>query len=109
MVSDSHVVNFPLKHQQKDMAFAVDMAHSLGAPVGVAEAANEHYKKVRGRGLCVMSDLPYRGIVVSQYKPLAAYNTRWWAWPRPPTSTTKWWDWVPVLSIMRGYARALAD
>eukprot|EP01041_Mallomonas_annulata_P009767 gene9767-20309_t len=41
--------NFPLKHQQKDMKFAIDLAQSADLSVPIAVAANEQYMSVLER------------------------------------------------------------
>lgn len=41
---------FPLKHQQKDMRLAVQLADELGRELPVAAAANEMYKRARRDG-----------------------------------------------------------
>ena len=41
---------FPLKHQQKDMRLAVQLADELGRELPVASAANEMYKRARRDG-----------------------------------------------------------
>ena len=41
---------FPLKHQQKDMRLAVQLADELGRELPVAASANEMYKRARRVG-----------------------------------------------------------
>jgi len=43
IIKDDHTVNFPLKHAQKDLAFALALAEKVGAKVPAAAAANEGY------------------------------------------------------------------
>jgi len=47
MVAGDHTPNFPLKHQQKDMRFAVELGDQLGVALPVASAANESFKRAR--------------------------------------------------------------
>jgi len=41
---------FPLKHAQKDLRLAVQLADELGVAMPVAAAVNERFKQVRGKG-----------------------------------------------------------
>merc|ERR1719277_859072 len=52
MLEGDYAVNFPLKHEQKDMRLAVDMGDKLGQPLPVDAAANEAFKgsMADGRG-----------------------------------------------------------
>ncbi|XP_078496004.1 uncharacterized protein LOC100180692 isoform X2 [Ciona intestinalis] len=43
-------VNFPLKHQQKDLKLAIQMGDKLEQPLSVASAANELYKRSKAQG-----------------------------------------------------------
>jgi len=43
IIADDHEVNFPLKHAQKDLAFALTLAEKVGASVPTAAAANRDY------------------------------------------------------------------
>ena len=43
IIKDDHTVNFPLKHAQKDLAFALALAEKVGVKVPAAAAANEGY------------------------------------------------------------------
>uniref|UniRef100_A0A6V1X3J8 6-phosphogluconate dehydrogenase NADP-binding domain-containing protein n=1 Tax=Heterosigma akashiwo TaxID=2829 RepID=A0A6V1X3J8_HETAK len=47
MAAGDHAPNFPLKHQQKDMRFAVELGDRLGVALPVAAAANEAFKRAR--------------------------------------------------------------
>jgi len=47
IINGDHTVNFPLKHQQKDMRFAVELGDQLGVSLPVSAAANESYKRAR--------------------------------------------------------------
>lgn len=49
MIADDHVPNFPLKHQTKDLAFAVRLAEQAGADVPVARAATATFQQVLGQ------------------------------------------------------------
>lgn len=42
---------FPLKHQQKDLRLALELADEVGCKTPVAEAANSEYVKAMGQGL----------------------------------------------------------
>jgi len=42
---------FPLKHQQKDLRLAIELADEVGSVAPVAEAANSEYLKAMGQGL----------------------------------------------------------
>ena len=41
---------FPLKHQQKDLRLALALGDQLDAPLPLAAAANEAYKRARAEG-----------------------------------------------------------
>lgn len=45
MIQDKFATNFPLKHQQKDMRLALELAAQNDLPLPTAVAANELYKK----------------------------------------------------------------
>jgi glyoxylate/succinic semialdehyde reductase len=47
MISGEYATNFPLKHAQKDMRFAMDLGDQLGVSMPTTAAANELYKKAR--------------------------------------------------------------
>uniref|UniRef100_A0A7S2XW24 6-phosphogluconate dehydrogenase NADP-binding domain-containing protein n=1 Tax=Fibrocapsa japonica TaxID=94617 RepID=A0A7S2XW24_9STRA len=47
MLSGNHSPAFPLKHQQKDMRFAVALGDELGLSLPVAAASNENFKRAR--------------------------------------------------------------
>ena len=51
MAQGSYPTAFPLKHQQKDLRLALELAAGLGAKVAVAEAANGLYVQAMGAGL----------------------------------------------------------
>lgn len=46
MVQGKYPTAFPLKHQQKDMRLALEVAQNKGVPLPVAGAANDMYVKV---------------------------------------------------------------
>ena len=46
MVQGKYPTAFPLKHQQKDMRLALEIAQDKGVPLPVAGAANNMYVKV---------------------------------------------------------------
>lgn len=50
IVADDHAPNFPLKHQQKDLAFALTLAEQLGVKAKTAAAANEAYEAALAAG-----------------------------------------------------------
>jgi len=50
IIQDDHTPNFPLKHAQKDLAFALTLAGQLGARVPTAQAADEEYRKALAAG-----------------------------------------------------------
>lgn len=45
MMADTHPTNFPLKHQQKDMRLALDLASQKGVVLPTSTAANDQYLK----------------------------------------------------------------
>lgn len=45
MLQDKFPTNFPLKHQQKDMRLALELADQHGVALPTAHAANDLYKK----------------------------------------------------------------
>mmetsp|Transcript_22650 Transcript_22650/g.89900 ORF Transcript_22650/g.89900 Transcript_22650/m.89900 type:complete len:297 (-) Transcript_22650:129-1019(-) len=47
MIQSNHAPNFPLKHMQKDMRFALNLGDELGQPLPVAAAANAAFLKAR--------------------------------------------------------------
>uniref|UniRef100_A0A7S2V669 6-phosphogluconate dehydrogenase NADP-binding domain-containing protein n=1 Tax=Fibrocapsa japonica TaxID=94617 RepID=A0A7S2V669_9STRA len=47
MIKGAYPANFPLKHAQKDMRFALKLGDELGAPLPAAAAANEEYIRAR--------------------------------------------------------------
>ena len=47
MLKRAYEPQFPLKHAQKDMRFAVGLADELGLGLPVAAASNEQYKRAR--------------------------------------------------------------
>ena len=47
MVKRSYDAQFPLKHAQKDMRFAISLGDQLGVALPVAAAANEQFKRAR--------------------------------------------------------------
>ncbi|CAM9458292.1 unnamed protein product [Phaeothamnion confervicola] len=47
MIKGEHAPNFPLKHAQKDMRFALGLGDKVGQPLPVAAAANEIFKRAR--------------------------------------------------------------
>lgn len=51
MVKSIYSPAFPLKHQQKDLRLALEMAESVTQPVPVAAAVNELYKRAKTSGL----------------------------------------------------------
>lgn len=50
MVKEEYPTMFPLKHQQKDMGFALDLAAGLDVDMPVATAANSVYVKAMEKG-----------------------------------------------------------
>ena len=46
MINGDYAPNFPLKHQQKDMRFALELALQLGVSLPTSDAANNEYLKV---------------------------------------------------------------
>ena len=46
MINGDYAPNFPLKHQQKDMRFALELASQLGVSLPTSDAANNEYLKV---------------------------------------------------------------
>ena len=55
MVQGKYPTAFPLKHQQKDMRLALEVAGAGGMALPVAAAANDMYIKVRSRhGCCTL-------------------------------------------------------
>jgi len=51
MVARKYPTAFPLKHQQKDLRLALQLAEQVGQTTPVAAAANELYKVARAKGL----------------------------------------------------------
>ncbi|GAQ92564.1 3-hydroxyisobutyrate dehydrogenase-related protein [Klebsormidium nitens] len=51
MLKGSYSPAFPLKHQQKDLRLALELAEAVGQPLPVAAAANALYEKAREAGL----------------------------------------------------------
>ncbi|KAI5071167.1 hypothetical protein GOP47_0013418 [Adiantum capillus-veneris] len=51
MVKSKFPPAFPLKHQQKDLRLALQLAESVSQPVPVAASANEMYKVAKSKGL----------------------------------------------------------
>jgi len=51
MVARRYPTAFPLKHQQKDLRLALQLAEQVGQTTPVAAAANELYKVARAKGL----------------------------------------------------------
>ena len=47
MLKGDHAPNFPLKHAQKDMRFALNLGDALGQPLPVAAAANAAFLQAR--------------------------------------------------------------
>ena len=47
ILKDNFATNFPLKHEEKDMRLAVELAENKGVGAGVAQAAREVYRKAR--------------------------------------------------------------
>jgi len=50
MLAGDYMVNFPLKHEQKDMRLAVDLGDKCGQPMPLAAAANEAFKAAKAAG-----------------------------------------------------------
>ncbi len=50
VLQDSYVANFPLKHAQKDMRLALELAQEQGLSLSAALAANELYVKALHAG-----------------------------------------------------------
>jgi len=50
MLAGDYLVNFPLKHEQKDMRLAVDLGDKVGQPLPIAAAANEAFKAAKAAG-----------------------------------------------------------
>ena len=46
IVAENFAPHFPLKHAQKDMKLALELAESVGVSLPVVSAANEQYLKV---------------------------------------------------------------
>lgn len=46
MIEHKYPTAFPLKHQQKDMRLALELAHQHGQELPTAAAANSLYEKV---------------------------------------------------------------
>ncbi|XP_011013087.1 PREDICTED: glyoxylate/succinic semialdehyde reductase 2, chloroplastic-like [Populus euphratica] len=51
MVKSLYPTAFPLKHQQKGMRLALELAESVSQPTPIAAAANELYKVAKSHGL----------------------------------------------------------
>lgn len=51
VLRDDYATNFPLKHQQKDLRLAVEMADELGQPLAAGTAARDLYTKAIEAGL----------------------------------------------------------
>ncbi|RZC68374.1 hypothetical protein C5167_031630 [Papaver somniferum] len=51
MIKAVYPTAFPLKHQQKDMRLALELAESVSQPTPIAAAANELYKVAKSHGL----------------------------------------------------------
>jgi glyoxylate/succinic semialdehyde reductase len=51
MIKGEYPTAFPLKHQQKDLRLALELAESLAQTLPVAHAANAHYLKSIDKGL----------------------------------------------------------
>ena len=47
ILNDNYATNFPLKHEEKDMRLAVELAESQGLQVSVAGAARESFRKAK--------------------------------------------------------------
>lgn len=47
MLAGDYAVNFPLKHQQKDVRLAIALGESVGQAMPVAAAANETFKRAK--------------------------------------------------------------
>merc|ERR1711907_612474 len=50
MIAGDHAPNFPLKHAQKDMRFALGMADAMEQSLPVASAANQSFVMARAAG-----------------------------------------------------------
>jgi glyoxylate/succinic semialdehyde reductase len=50
MQAGNYPTAFPLKHAQKDMKLALLLADELGVPLPTSAAANEQYKRAKGKG-----------------------------------------------------------
>ena len=57
MVQGKYPTAFPLKHQQKDMRLALEIAGEGGMTLPVAAAANDMYVKVSSMHACCMPHL----------------------------------------------------
>lgn len=51
MIKESFSPAFPLKHQQKDLRLALQLAESVSQPIPVATSVNELYKVAKAKGL----------------------------------------------------------
>uniref|UniRef100_A0A7N0TY41 Glyoxylate/succinic semialdehyde reductase 2, chloroplastic n=1 Tax=Kalanchoe fedtschenkoi TaxID=63787 RepID=A0A7N0TY41_KALFE len=60
MIQSLYPTAFPLKHQQKDLRLALELAESVSQPTPIAAAANELYKVAKSNGL---SDQDFSAVI----------------------------------------------